>query len=106
MVAGTSTLGLAAAQAQTASRRTEVPAQPAPASIRQPAAGLRKGTFAYMLSHEQFPAPELVQLGALASRSGFQALAISDHIQPWQAHPGSCRPSLGDPGCAGRPSRP
>ncbi len=43
---------------------------------------------AYMLAHEQFTAPELVQLGALASRSGFHALATSDHFQPWQSNEG------------------
>ena len=42
----------------------------------------------YMLAHEQFPAPELLQIGALASRSGFQLLATSDHLQPWQANEG------------------
>lgn len=49
---------------------------------------LRKGMFAYTLAHEQFPVPELVQLGSLASRSGFNALATSDHFQPWQADQG------------------
>ena len=43
---------------------------------------------AYMLAHEQFTAPELVQLGALASRSGFHALATRDHFQPWQSNEG------------------
>lgn len=41
-----------------------------------------------MLAHEQFPVAELVQLGALASRSGFHLLATSDHLQPWQANEG------------------
>lgn len=44
--------------------------------------------FSFMLAHEQFPVPELVQLGALASRSGFQVLSTSDHLQPWQANQG------------------
>jgi F420-dependent hydroxymycolic acid dehydrogenase len=50
--------------------------------------GLRKGMFSYMLAHEQFPVPELVRLGALASRSGFQVLSTSDHLQPWQDNEG------------------
>jgi TAT-translocated FGD2 family F420-dependent dehydrogenase len=42
--------------------------------------------FSYMLAHEQFPVPEIVRIGALASRSGFQVLSTSDHLQPWQAN--------------------
>lgn len=42
----------------------------------------------YMLAHEQFTVPELVQIGSLASRSGFHLLATSDHLQPWQANEG------------------
>ncbi len=46
--------------------------------------GLGKGQFSYMLAHEQFTIPELLRIGALASRSGFQVLSTSDHLQPWQ----------------------
>jgi TAT-translocated FGD2 family F420-dependent dehydrogenase len=42
--------------------------------------------FGFMLAHEQFSVPELVQIGAHASRSGFSVLATSDHFQPWQAN--------------------
>ncbi len=85
--------GLAAATAQAQPVATTAPAQPAaamnrPAAVRPQPDSLCKGMFAYMLADEQFPVPELVQLGALASRSGFQALALSDHIQPWQANQG------------------
>jgi F420-dependent hydroxymycolic acid dehydrogenase len=48
--------------------------------------GLRKGMIGFVLAHEQFIVPELVRTGALASRSGFQLLATSDHFQPWQAN--------------------
>jgi len=82
LMAGASGLGLPAAHAQ----QTAAPARPTPAPVQQPAGGLRRGMLAYMLAHEQFPVPELVQLGALASRSGFHALATSDHFQPWQAN--------------------
>lgn len=81
MVTGASGAGLVGLHAQPPA----APERPAPA----PQAGaLRKGMLAYTLAHEQFPAPELVQLGALASRSGFHALATSDHFQPWQANEG------------------
>jgi TAT-translocated FGD2 family F420-dependent dehydrogenase len=42
----------------------------------------------YMLAHEEFTVPELVQIGALASEAGFHLLATSDHLQPWQANEG------------------
>lgn len=54
----------------------------------QVAGGLRKGMFSYTLAHEQFPIPELVRLGSLASRAGFGVLATSDHLQPWQDNEG------------------
>jgi TAT-translocated FGD2 family F420-dependent dehydrogenase len=63
-------------------------AQPAGRSEPQEIGGLRKGMFSFMLAHEQFPVPELVELGALASKSGFQVLSTSDHFQPWQANEG------------------
>ena len=42
----------------------------------------------FMLAHEQFPVPELVQLGVAAEQAGFDLLATSDHFQPWQANEG------------------
>jgi TAT-translocated FGD2 family F420-dependent dehydrogenase len=42
----------------------------------------------FMLAHEQFPVPELVELGAAAEDAGFDLLATSDHLQPWQANEG------------------
>jgi TAT-translocated FGD2 family F420-dependent dehydrogenase len=47
---------------------------------------LRRGMLAFMLSHEQFRAPELLSLGAQAEQAGFDMLATSDHFQPWQAN--------------------
>jgi F420-dependent hydroxymycolic acid dehydrogenase len=78
-----------AAQAQ--SPQAQHPNAAAPAAGPHTAAGttgLHKGMFAFMLAHEQFPVPELVQLGALASKSGFQVLCTSDHLQPWQDNQG------------------
>lgn len=42
----------------------------------------------FMLAHEQFPVTELVQLGVAAEQAGFDLLATSDHLQPWQANEG------------------
>jgi F420-dependent hydroxymycolic acid dehydrogenase len=59
---------------------------------------LRKGMLGYMLAHEQFPVPQLLKIGAHADRAGFDLLATSDHIQPWQAnerHSGEAWVTLG-----------
>ena len=42
----------------------------------------------FMLAHEQFTVPQLLQLGETAALSGFDLLATSDHFQPWQANEG------------------
>ncbi len=49
---------------------------------------LRKGMVGFMLAHEQFPVPQLVDLGAAAEQAGFDLLATSDHLQPWQTDEG------------------
>ena len=49
---------------------------------------LRKGMVGFMLAHEQFPVPQLVDLGAAAEQAGFDLLATSDHLQPWQSNEG------------------
>ncbi len=49
---------------------------------------IRKGTIGFMLAHEQFPVPELREIGTTAARCGFELLATSDHFQPWQANEG------------------
>jgi alkanesulfonate monooxygenase SsuD/methylene tetrahydromethanopterin reductase-like flavin-dependent oxidoreductase (luciferase family) len=51
-------------------------------------ADLRGGVVGFMLAHEQFTVPQLVNIGAAASRSGFDLLATSDHFQPWEANEG------------------
>jgi TAT-translocated FGD2 family F420-dependent dehydrogenase len=50
--------------------------------------GLRKGMMGFMLAHEQFRVPELIDLGVAAEQAGFDLLATSDHLQPWQANEG------------------
>ena len=63
-----------------------MPTQPTPTANMS--RGLGKGMIGFMLAHEQFTVPTLVQLGAHASRAGFSLLATSDHLQPWQANEG------------------
>src|ERR1700685_4271642 len=50
--------------------------------------GLRRGMIGIMLPHEQFPVPDLVQYGIAAEKAGFDLLATSDHLQPWQSNEG------------------
>jgi TAT-translocated FGD2 family F420-dependent dehydrogenase len=93
-------LGVGSAQAQPVTQAAPAtPAQPAPTPTPgREVGGLRKGMFSFMLGHEQFPVPEIVQIGAMASRAGFEVLSTSDHIQPWQAnegHAGSAWVSMG-----------
>src|SRR5271163_2552731 len=47
---------------------------------------MTKPMVGFMLAHEQFPVPELVNLGVAAEQAGFDLLATSDHLQPWQAN--------------------
>jgi TAT-translocated FGD2 family F420-dependent dehydrogenase len=71
--------------------------------LEQRAGVLHAGMVGFMLAHEQFPVPELVRIGTLASRAGFDLLATSDHLQPWQAnegHSGSAWVTIGALGAA------
>ena len=54
--------------------------------VRPEITDLRRGMIGFVLAHEQFTVPDLVRNGALASQAGFQLLATSDHLQPWQAN--------------------
>jgi Luciferase-like monooxygenase len=51
-----------------------------------PAAPMPKNMMGFMLAHEQFTVPELIRLGVEAEQAGFDLLATSDHLQPWQAN--------------------
>lgn len=42
----------------------------------------------YVLSHEQFRTPDLLEFGAAAERAGFDMLWTSDHFHPWQDNQG------------------
>jgi TAT-translocated FGD2 family F420-dependent dehydrogenase len=101
-VAGSSGVAVASAADQRTGGRTS------PVSgTEQPIGDLRRGMVGYMLAHEEFPVPELVQIGSLASQAGFHLLATSDHFQPWQAnegHSGEAWVTLGALGAAARRS--
>jgi TAT-translocated FGD2 family F420-dependent dehydrogenase len=47
-----------------------------------------KNTLGFMLAHEQFTMPQLVEFGAAAEQAGFDFVATSDHLQPWQTNEG------------------
>lgn len=42
----------------------------------------------YVLSHEQFQAPQLLDFAAAAEQAGFDRLWTSDHFHPWQDNQG------------------
>ncbi|HEX6441973.1 MAG TPA: TIGR03557 family F420-dependent LLM class oxidoreductase [Stellaceae bacterium] len=50
----------------------------------------RQKIVGFMLGHEQFTVPQLVDIGAHAAQAGFGLLATSDHFQPWQANEAHC----------------
>jgi TAT-translocated FGD2 family F420-dependent dehydrogenase len=48
----------------------------------------RRAAIGFVLPHEQFPVPELIQFGIAAEQAGFDNLWTSDHLQPWQDNEG------------------
>jgi len=74
-------VGTSAAQAQLTPERT-----PAAARRQNGTKPIRSRMIGYMLAHEQFRVPELVDIGERAAAGGFDLLATSDHFQPWQAN--------------------
>ena len=42
----------------------------------------------FVLSHEQFTVPQLLDLGVAAEQADFDLISTSDHFQPWQANEG------------------
>jgi F420-dependent hydroxymycolic acid dehydrogenase len=90
MVLGASALptGAAGMIASGASRRPSSGSNTEGQLQARPVGPLRKGMVAFMLAHEQFTVPQLVELGAAAEKAGFDVLATSDHLQPWQSNEG------------------
>jgi hypothetical protein len=41
-----------------------------------------RGQVGFMLAHEQFTVPQLVELGVAAEQAGFAFVVTSDHLQP------------------------
>jgi F420-dependent hydroxymycolic acid dehydrogenase len=80
-LAAASGAGLRRAAAQPAAQQGDPMARTA-----QMTRDFRRKMVGFMLAHEQFAVPDLLQIGALASNAGFQLLATSDHFQPWQAN--------------------
>src|ERR1051326_5327570 len=52
------------------------------------ASGRAQPIIGFVLSHEQFPVPQLVELGVQAEQAGFHAIWTSDHFHPWQDNEG------------------
>src|SRR3954462_2363289 len=59
----------------------------AKSSTQHPRSPLMK-QIGFVLSHEQFTVPQLVELGVMAEQAGFDLVSTSDHFQPWQANEG------------------
>jgi F420-dependent hydroxymycolic acid dehydrogenase len=79
-------------------RRPSSTETPRPDPIAERFDGLRQGMVGFMLAHEQFTVPTLLDIGDQAARAGFDMLATSDHFQPWQAneaHSGEAWVTLG-----------
>ncbi len=55
---------------------------------QSPRGSLHNKLVGFMLPHEQFPVSKIVELGVMAESSGFDLLATSDHLQPWQENEG------------------
>jgi TAT-translocated FGD2 family F420-dependent dehydrogenase len=67
--------------------RTDTPTAPQP-EIERPTQRRNGVHIGFVLSAEQFPAPELVRLGKRAEEAGFDMVWTSDHFHPWQENQG------------------
>lgn len=99
MVASAS-LGLGGNAAMAAIPKKSAPPDASTASSPSDTTSLkpRRGTVGFMLGHEQFRVPDLLDFGAAAEQAGFDLLATSDHFQPWQdneKHSGAAWSMLG-----------
>jgi TAT-translocated FGD2 family F420-dependent dehydrogenase len=74
----------ASAPSSPPARAAAAPAVIGPA-VRQRRANVKIG---FVLSHEQFAAPQLVDFGVAAEQAGFDMVWTSDHFQPWQPNEG------------------
>jgi hypothetical protein len=81
-----STIALSSRAHSEATNRTSRQTSSGQADKATPAFGNKMVGF--MLAHEQFPVAHLIELGIAAEQAGFDLLATSDHLQPWQANEG------------------
>src|SRR5436305_4856043 len=69
-------------------------ASPAASGAKQSNGALhRQKLVGFMLGHEQFTVPQLVETGKMAAQATFNLPTTTDHIQPWQAHEIHCSKS-------------
>jgi TAT-translocated FGD2 family F420-dependent dehydrogenase len=78
-------LGVLTAAALGAATPGLVPGAPAEA---RPSAHRKAKRAGFVLSHEQFRTPDLVNYAQLAEQAGFERVWASDHTQPWQDNQG------------------
>ena len=57
-------------------------------ATKRNATGVRQAKIGFVLSHEQFPAAELIEYGVAAEQAGFDMIWCSDHFQPGQDNQG------------------
>lgn len=83
-VAGTSAVGASAALSSRIQAQDSTP-EASSVPLASPGAS-REGEpkFGFVLSHEQFRTPDLLDFAVLAEQAGFDELWTSDHFQPWQ----------------------
>ena len=95
-------LTAASAMALSARARTEatnhMPREASNQQSDKPVPAFGNKMVGFMLAHEQFPVTQLIEFGFAAEQAGFDLLATSDHLQPWQAnekHSGSAWATMG-----------
>jgi TAT-translocated FGD2 family F420-dependent dehydrogenase len=83
-----SAAALVTASALTGGGRIGVGSQASASSDQRGTTPFNKKMVGFMLPHEQFPAPKLLEFAIAAEAAGFDLLATSDHLQPWQTNEG------------------
>jgi F420-dependent hydroxymycolic acid dehydrogenase len=85
-------LTAASAMALSSRARSEATTLASPGTSNQPSdkstPAFGSKMVGFMLAHEQFSVAQLVEFGIAAEQAGFDLLATSDHLQPWQANEG------------------
>ena len=93
-VAGAAAIGAASALTGSALAQDATPASDTSATPSSQAAASQIATregapkFGFVLSHEQFRTPDLLDFAVGAEQAGFDEIWMSDHFQPWQDNEG------------------